>query len=384
MYKVISFYRYIPIEQPEVLREVLTDFCQSRHIFGRILVANEGINGAVCGLISQITQFQEYLMQNPLFTNMTFREQTAEKNTYHKLVVRVRKEIVHFGSPVTFNHPGTHLEPSQLQQWYNTNQDFIIIDARNDYEYDLGRFKNAIKLPIQNFREFPSTLPQLQQYKEKKIVLYCTGGIRCEKASAYLKDHGFDQVYQIQGGIINYVNQYPNTQEKTSSSGDSFKTYWQGGLFVFDDRLSSDVGPTITQCRHCHTPEKQYLNCHNIACDKLFIACRECQSRFNHCCSQDCANSPHQRKIKPSYKLIGIVENYYPKAQVALVRIKQETLPLPTTLTIKGKTTPALTLSLSQVLDETGIPLHTLSPGIRVTFSVSEKVRKNDSLLQIM
>ncbi len=368
-YKVISFYRYVQIKQPEQLRNQLKQYCQDHHILGRILIAQEGINGAVSGTVEEIISFQKYLQEISL--HLTFREQETTENTYHKIVIRVRTEIVQFQIPVTFQHPGTHLAPQQLKQWYDTNEDFVIIDARNDYEYEVGRFKNAIKLPIQNFREFPETLSTLEQYKEKKIVLYCTGGIRCEKASAYLKEQGFPEVYQVEGGVINYVNQFPNT-------------YWEGGLFVFDDRLVSDIGATITTCRHCHKPVQQYINCHNLDCDTLFISCKSCQTTMDSCCSTECQNAPRQRKkvfsLKPE-RIIGKIENYYPKANVALAKIIQNHLTLPILVTIKGKTTPAFDLNITSAYDNVGNSIQHISTEMSITFPLTTKVRKNDHLI---
>ncbi|MDO8656680.1 MAG: rhodanese-like domain-containing protein, partial [Nanoarchaeota archaeon] len=219
-FKTISFYKYIAVDSPDELRDYCKATCEQLQLTGRILIAAEGINAAVSGKKENIEEFKKIILQNKLFHNLTFREQETVTKAHHKLVVRVRNEIVHFGEKVNVNKVGTPLSAVKLQQWYDDNQDFVIVDARNEYESKVGKFKNAVTLPIQNFREFPDAAQQLAQYKDKKMVLYCTGGIRCEKASAYLKQEGFEQVYQIEGGIINYVNQFPNSN-------------WEGGLFVF-------------------------------------------------------------------------------------------------------------------------------------------------------
>ncbi|MDP3698002.1 MAG: rhodanese-related sulfurtransferase, partial [Nanoarchaeota archaeon] len=266
MYQVISFYQYANLAHPEQLRDQLKEYCQNNQILGRILVGKEGLNGAVCGEKSEIEQFKQFLTGYPLFADLTFREQEAQENAYHKLVIKVRNEICAFGAEVNVaKSKGKHLQPTELKEWYEKNEDFVIVDARNEYEFEVGRFKNAMKLPINNFREFPQTaVKQLGPIRNKKIVLYCTGGIRCEKASAYLKEQGFPQVYQVEGGIINYVNQFPDAN-------------WEGGLFVFDDRLVADLGQAITSCTFCEKDCEQYVNCHNLDCDKLFISCAECQ-----------------------------------------------------------------------------------------------------------
>src|SRR3989344_434494 len=189
-YQVISFYKYVHLEKPEQLRDQLREYCQNNLILGRILIGKEGLNGAVCGEKTEIEQFKQFLTGYSVFAVLTFREQDHTENTYHKLVVKVRNEICAFGAEVNVaKNKGIHLTPQQLKEWYEHNQDFVIVDARNEYEFDVGRFKNAIRLPIRNFRAFPEqAVKQLEPLKDKKIVLYCTGGIRCEKASAYLKE----------------------------------------------------------------------------------------------------------------------------------------------------------------------------------------------------
>lgn len=289
LFHTISFYKYLPIESPDELRDYFRHICTDLQLLGRILVAKEGVNGAVSGKIENIETFKRSLLQNNLFSNLTFREQETSTNGHHKLVVRVRKEIVSFGVDVDSRNSGKSLAPSTLKEWYEHQEDFIIIDARNEYEYKIGKFKNAVTLPIHNFREFPQVaVEQLQPYKEKKIVLYCTGGIRCEKASAYLKQEGFEKVYQIEGGIINYVNQFPDSNSN-----------WQGGLFVFDDRIVAEAGEPITICAFCSKECEQYHNCHNLDCDELFIACPECTEKMKTTCSEECRLAPRQRKVFP-------------------------------------------------------------------------------------
>src|SRR3989344_2891965 len=343
-YQVISFYKYVLIENPQELQDLLRKHCQQHGLLGRILLGKEGLNGAVSGKKEQVQQFKELLLKNPLFSGLTFREQEYHQNAYHKLVVKVRKEICAFGAEVDVaKSKGQHLPPQQLKGWYEQNEDFIIVDARNEYEFEVGRFKDALNLNLKNFREFPAAAKQLEAIKDKKIVLYCTGGIRCEKASAYLKEQGFPQVYQVEGGIINYVNQFPDAN-------------WEGGLFVFDDRLVSDLGEPITHCEHCTKDCEQYVNCHNLDCDRLFIICNQCQISMNKNCSEECKNAPRQRKVsdkKEHQKVIGIVENYYPKAQVALIKTTHS-LNIYSTISIAGKTTKNVMQEVAEMRSENG------------------------------
>ncbi|HLD39987.1 MAG TPA: rhodanese-related sulfurtransferase [Candidatus Nanoarchaeia archaeon] len=371
MYQVISFYQYTHLADPEQLRDQLKEYCQNNQILGRILIGTEGLNGAVCGEKNQVEKFKQFLTQNPIFADLTFREQETETNAYHKLVIKVRQEICAFGAPVDVaKNKGIHLPPQQLKQWYEQNEDFMIVDARNEYEFAVGRFKNAVKLPIQNFREFPEqALKELAPHKEKKIVLYCTGGIRCEKASAYLKEQGFPQVYQIEGGIINYVNQHPNT-------------FWEGGLFVFDDRLVSDLGSPITFCKICEKDCEQYTNCHNLDCDKLFICCAACQQNMKNTCSEECMNASRHRKVQnkaDQKKIVGIVENYYSKAQVALIKTIHP-LNIYSNISISGNTTKDVIQEVTEMRTYDGEEIPFAPEGSYITIPIKEKIRKNDKV----
>ncbi|MBI5066311.1 rhodanese-related sulfurtransferase [Candidatus Woesearchaeota archaeon] len=363
-YKVISLYKYADIKEPELLRDQLRDFCTQRGILGRILVSNEGINAAISGRIEQIEELKNFFLKQ--FKDITFREQKCEKNSYHKLVVRVRPEVVVFGEKVDLSKTGTHLSPKEFNEAVK-DKDTIILDARNDFEYKVGKFKNAIDLGIEKFSEFPKAVKKIENLKDKKIVMYCTGGIRCEKASAFLKQKGFNHVYQLQGGIINYLNQFP---EKN----------FEGACFVFDDRLVSKTGEPVSACELCGELTEEIINCHNLDCDKLFICCEECQAKMNKACCEECKNSSRQRKQKPKPTItIGKIENYYPKAKSALVKVEKE-LCLGEKITIKGKTT-SVEEQVKELRDYDGNPISTASAGKLITLPVSKKVRRNDKVM---
>lgn len=370
-YKVISFYKYTRIEDPSVLKGVLMEHCKALSLLGRILLGKEGVNGAVSGEEESIEQFKQRLRENPSLVDLTFREQSCDKNAYHKLVVRIRQEIVAFGQEIDPQKKGRYLAPKELKEWYDRQADFLIIDVRNEYEYDLGRFKSALGLPIGTFSEFPRIVKDLKPFKEKKIVLYCTGGIRCEKASAYLKESGFDDVYQLEGGIINYVNQFPNT-------------YWKGSCFVFDDRLVSEEDGPITECKFCARNCGKYTNCHNLDCDRLFIACAACLKIRNNTCSDGCKTAPRQRKesiMQSKQKIIGVVKNYYPRAKVALVKVKGGRLQKNCPLLFIGKTTLTFTQEITELRDENGKNIDYGERNQGVSFPVTQKVRKNDKVV---
>jgi len=348
--KVISFYKYTRIKNPELLKERIREKCNS--IKGRILIGKEGINGACSG---NIEKFKEFLVGE--FPGLTFREQECEKQVYSKLVVRTRKEIVNFGEKVDLRNAGKHISPEELQKTLDNKEEVILLDARNDYEVNVGKFKNAISLNINNFREFPEKYKKLNSFKNKKIIMYCTGGVRCEKSSAYLKEKGFTNVNQLEGGIINYVNNFPNT-------------HFKGGCFVFDNRLNFGE----IKCSLCNKQTSSIINCHNLNCDKLIVSCKKCQERLDKSCSLNCKQSTRRRKKK--YKKIGKVINYYGKKKIALAYGK---LKKGQKILIKGRTTNTEE-TIQELSNDKGLEV-TNSKNEIVTFPVGHRVRTNDEVL---
>jgi len=288
-YKTITFYKYVELKNPEQFREYLRGLCEGLNLFGRILIAEEGINAGVSGSVEEIEKFKQIIKTKRKFSDLTFRENASDKNSYHKLVVRVRPEIIAFGKKVNLRKKGKYLSPERFKKWLDREEDLVILDARNDYETKIGKFKNALILPIENFNEFTEAAEKiLVDKKDKKIIMYCTGGIRCEKSSAYLKEKGFKNVFQLKGGIINYVNEFPNT-------------HFKGSCFVFDDRLSKNTGSdeVLSCCEICGASSDKYLDCHNMDCDKLFVCCEDCQKKMNKTCSEVCKNSGRHRDTNP-------------------------------------------------------------------------------------
>ncbi|HLC81836.1 MAG TPA: rhodanese-like domain-containing protein, partial [Candidatus Nanoarchaeia archaeon] len=183
MFKIISFYQYTELADPEQIRAALRSECADLNLLGRILLAREGINGAVSGQEEAIELFQTKLWQK--FPALTFREQCTTENAYHKLIVKVRDELCTFETATKVQNAGAHLSPQELKRLYDLQENFYLVDARNEYEYQVGEFKGSIKLPIRKFKEFAAASAMLEPLKDKKIILYCTGGVRCEKASSY-------------------------------------------------------------------------------------------------------------------------------------------------------------------------------------------------------
>ena len=277
---ILLFYKFVKIKNPKEFAEKHLEFCQNIGIRGRILVATEGINGSISGSKEQIKSYKNNLERNNLFKDIVFKENIGKEHPFRRMRVIVRDEIVSIKSDVDLNNKGKYLNQKEFLEIYEKdNEDVVILDTRNYYEYKVGHFKNAIHLDIKTFREFPEAIEKIKDKKDKKIVMYCTGGIRCEKASALMKSRGFKDVYQLKDGIINFCKEYPDT-------------VWEGKCFVFDKRLvistnKKDQNP-ISNCFVCGNSSDLYRNCRNLKCDKLFIECIGCQEKMSGCCSKQC------------------------------------------------------------------------------------------------
>jgi len=287
-FRVLLFYKYVRIENPQEIVDEHLHWCPQNDIKGRIFIAPEGINGTVSGKIENIENYKIHLRSYHLFKDIWFKEDEAENHTFYKMHVRLKKEIVNSGlEEVSPDNGGKRLSPDELIKFYNEGKEFIIVDVRNWYESKIGRFKNALTPHMKNFREWRYVAEQLKDKKGKTIVTYCTGGVRCEKASAYLVEKGFKDVYQLDGGVINFIKKYPDT-------------YWEGGIFVFDERRVGDVNSTeelkyISKCHFCGKAPSYYINCHNLQCDKLFVCCQDCKVKYDYCCSDEYRISVNKR-----------------------------------------------------------------------------------------
>ncbi len=284
-YQVLLYYQYVEIEDPSYFAKKHLKFCNSLGLKGRVLVGVEGINGTVSGTVEGTEQYMQELKQDPRFENMAFKIDKVNDHTFKKMHVRARDEIVSLKLEEDINPKevtGNYLEPKEFMEALE-DDDVIVIDARNDYEYDIGHFRNAIRPDIKAFRDLPEWIEQnLADQKDKKVLTYCTGGIRCEKFSGYLMKKGFSDVSQLHGGIVTYGKD-SEVQGK----------YFDGKCFVFDDRLSVTVNRTdedkiIGKCYHCETPADTYINCANVACDRLHIVCDSCKGTHNQYCSSSC------------------------------------------------------------------------------------------------
>jgi UPF0176 protein len=290
-YKVLLFYKYVKVDEPERIVNEHLNWCLSNDIKGRVFFANEGVNGTVSGLAENIEKYKSHLSSYPEFSDIWFKEDDADEHTFRKMHVRLKNEIVHGDlKDVKLEHGGKRLSPEELLKFYREGKEFVIVDARNWYESKIGRFKNAITPPMKNFREWKKVVDEdLKDYKNRTVVTYCTGGIRCEKASAYLNEKGFKDVYQLDGGIVNFIKKFPDT-------------FWEGGMFVFDERRvinpnSNEELKHIAKCHFCGKPTSYYINCHNVDCDKIIVSCHDCKVINEYCCSDECRKSKNKRKI---------------------------------------------------------------------------------------
>lgn len=299
---VLLFYKFTDIGDLESFRRVHERNCKEIGLLGRILIGEEGINGSVSGTREQVDAYKKLLSEDERFKGIVFKEDEVISRPFTKMIVRIRDEIVTFKQNVCPSvDPEDYITAEELNELYETKEagkDFVVLDTRNDYEYKVGRFKNSIHLNIKNFRDFPEALKQIEHLKDKTIITFCTGGIRCEKALPYMKEQGFKKVKQLKDGILTYGKKFPDKD-------------WEGKCFVFDKRLVAPINSedfekdTITECENCGEPCDLYKNCRNNNCDKLFISCVKCQEKLIGCCSEDCLSELRQKFLEKSARNQG-------------------------------------------------------------------------------
>ena len=293
----LSFYRYVRIENPEAFRDELFDGFDSLNILGRTYIAQEGINSQISVPEHHIEDFKELIRSNSLLKGVPFKIAVEDDGkSFYKLIVRLRSKIVADGlEDGTFDasNVGKHLSAREFNEAMD-QPDTIVIDMRNHYESEIGHFKNALLPDTDTFREtLPVSIDQVKEQKDKKILLYCTGGIRCEKASAWFRHNGFTDVNQLLGGIIDY-----HRQVKT----EGLESKFIGKNFVFDDRLGERISEEIiAQCHQCGAKSDRHTNCSNDDCHMLFIQCESCAAKNKGCCSTACVDFialPVEEQIK--------------------------------------------------------------------------------------
>ncbi len=294
----ISFYCYFRIDEPLNFRNVLYKDLSSLGVLGRIYLAQEGINAQISVPTGQLESLRAYLYAieplNGLRLNVAVDD---DGKSFYVLDIKVRNKIVADGiddPAFDMSRKGGYVNAERFNELTN-DPNTIVIDMRNHYEFEVGHFEGAIEIPSDTFREqLPMAVEMMRPYQDKNIIMYCTGGIRCEKASAYMLHEGFNNVFHLEGGIINYTNQ-------VKDAGLSNK--FHGKNFVFDQRLGERITEEIiAKCHQCGKPADTHVNCVNDACHLLFIQCEECKTQFEGCCSRECVDfihlSPEEQKEK--------------------------------------------------------------------------------------
>ncbi len=288
-YSILLYYCYADIEDPDAYREEHHLKCLEFNLRGRIIISPEGLNGTVSGSIADCEKYMQYVLSDSRFAHTEFKVEAHESVAFAKLHVRVKPEIVH--SSLRHINPtektGTYVEPEEFKEILkNQPEDTVILDVRSNYEHHVGRFKNAVTLDIDNFRDFPEKVAELEGLKDKRVVTYCTGGIKCEKASAYLLDQGFENVYQLHGGIIKYG---------IEEGGEDF----EGKCYVFDNRIVADVNHVnpsiIAKCHITGVATDRMVNCANPVCNAHVPMSEEGGWLMDGCCSDECRAHPDRR-----------------------------------------------------------------------------------------
>jgi UPF0176 protein len=287
-YKTLSFYKYHKIDHPEQFRDELYRVWYSMGVLGRIYIAHEGINAQLALPAKNLEVFNTYLDTFSIFKGMRRNFAVEDGKSFFKLKIQVRHKIVADGIDDPSFDPGNcgvHLDAKKWNELME-HPDVTLVDFRNHYESEVGHFQNAILPDVDTFREqLPKVAEELHDKKDKPLLMYCTGGIRCEKASAYMKHHGFTEVYQLDGGIIKYAR---------DCKQNDIEPKFIGKNFVFDERLHEKITEDIiAHCHQCDAPADTHINCVNEACHLLFIQCEKCAIKYEKCCTPACQEVIH-------------------------------------------------------------------------------------------
>ncbi len=294
----ISFYQYFPISDPQQFRDELYTGLNQLKVFGRIYVAQEGINAQISVPETNFEALKDHLYSieplNGIRLNIAvdddarLNDAVGQGKSFWVLKIKVREKIVADGindPAFSMERKGKYVNATQMNQLLN-DANTVVIDMRNHYEYEVGHFDKAIEIPSDTFREqLPMAVDMMQGKKDRNIIMYCTGGIRCEKASAYMLHNGFENVFHLEGGIINYAKQAKEA---------GLPSKFTGKNFVFDDRLGERITEdVIAKCHQCGKPADTHTNCKNDGCHLLFIQCEACAEKYDGCCSEECTTVYH-------------------------------------------------------------------------------------------
>lgn len=296
MNKVILYYKFIPVSDPAMTVRWQKELCARLKLKGRIIISKHGINGTLGGDIENLREYKREMNRSVIFKNIMYKWSDGNGNDFPRLSVKERPELVAFGTPdeIKVNERGVigggkHLKPEQVNELVKQySGDVVFFDGRNAYEAEIGKFKNTVVPDVKTSRDFIKEIedPKYNDIKDKPIVTYCTGGVRCEALSALMKNRGFKKVYQIDGGIVKYG-------EKFGDDG-----LWEGKLHIFDNRMVqsfSDNAQDIGKCVHCVGATSRYINCDKIDCNRLVLVCNDCDKKTQ--CS-DCLVMAQQKNVR--------------------------------------------------------------------------------------
>ncbi|WP_144510567.1 rhodanese-related sulfurtransferase [Bacillus sp. FJAT-22090] len=292
-YRVLLYYKYVPIDDPVTFAQEHLAACKEIGLKGRILVSDEGINGTCSGTIEQTDAYIDMMKADERFADMVYKIDEAEGHAFKKMHVRPKREIVHLGLAEDINPnelTGKYLSPKEFFEQMQA-EDTVVIDARNDYEFDLGHFRGAIRPDIRNFRDLPEwMLENREMFEGKKVLTYCTGGIRCEKFSGWLVREGFEDVAQLHGGIATYAKD-PEVRGQL----------WDGQMYVFDERIAVPINQVehvvVGKDHFSGEPCERYVNCANPDCNDKILCSEENEHKYLRSCSHECRVHPRNRYI---------------------------------------------------------------------------------------
>jgi len=427
----LSFYAYANIEDPKKFRDELFIAWNTLDALGRIYVAHEGINAQMSIPADRFEAFRNTLESYDFMKGIRLNVAVEQDDhSFLKLTIKVRHKIVADGlndNSFDVTNKGIHLKAKEFNNLLE-DPNTIVVDFRNHYESEVGHFEGAITPDVETFREsLPMISEQLQDFKEdKNVLMYCTGGIRCEKASAYFKHKGFKNVYQLEGGIIEYTRQIKE---------ENIKSKFIGKNFVFDHRLGERItDDIISQCHQCGKPCDNHTNCSNDACHLLFIQCDECKTAMENCCSTVCLETIHlpleeqvqlrrgkqvgnkvfrkgksdaltfkksgdlstqslgkaksetkdiRKKITTKKVLVGKAEHYYTKSKIAQFLIENKQLSVGDRVLISGPTTGEQKLTITEIYVN-GNPCNIAEKGDQITFKLPFRIRLSDKLYKVI
>lgn len=292
MDKIILFYKYVTLEYPQQILKWQRAVCTELNLKGRIILATEGINATVAGSNESIARYKKAMTAHPLFDHIDYKESDGSIHDFPRMRIVIKEEIVRLGiapAELTAAEGGTHLTPTQTHELLlNKPDNLVLIDCRNAHESVIGSFVGSIKPNTKTFREFPQYInAHADELKDKDVLMFCTGGIRCERASGYVKKNTESKnVYQIEGGIHRYIEQFPDG-------------FFRGKNYVFDGRVAVKVNDDIlSACSLCSAPCDDYLNCFNAQCNKHYLSCNQCTTAYNNSCSTDCKEKLEKGLVK--------------------------------------------------------------------------------------